>query len=283
MKFLVMIFFFALSALCLGQEPFQAIRPFADNAEKVERKDDLVWNKWDTENFVVLSLDKSQGLKLKGLLEKTKDSVSKRWSLGIFKFPTPCKVMCVPSQELLSKLFNIDSPHVEIRRDANGNVSLCAIWMTFEDVDYLPFLVSSVCVADGICPNKQSWAVQRGISCLNKPLDQIRVDISDLDSFNSKIFDMTKEKWLVLSSKDKQKFDSESLVACLLLRKEFGGVAFSKFVSESPDKTSLVKSLYGFKDLDHFESVLERYAKNLSEDIRKGRTPDSYLMVISDY
>ena len=278
MRLLATVFFLIFSSFCFGDEASQAIYPFTD--KKINQEDSLVWNKWDTENFVVLSLDKSQGLKLKALIEPVKKSICENWFLDVPSLPIKCKIMCVPDRELLAKLFNIDAPHVEVRRDAEGKVSLCAIWITTEDLELLPFLVCSLCVADDICLNKQIHPVQRGISFLSKPLDYTRRDIVEPGQINSKhLLSMTREKWISLTPKEKQVFDAQSAIFCLLLRKEFGGELFARFASSPNQDESSLRLIYGFKNLEQLDSVLERYSGNLVKDIHRGIVPDNYLTI----
>ena len=278
MRLFAAVFFLIFSSFCFGDEASQAIYPFAD--KKSNQEDGLVWNKWDTENFVVLSLDKNQGIELKNLVETVKDSVCENWFLDVPSLPIRCKIMFVPNRELLAKLFNIDAPHMEVRRNADGKVSLCAIWITTEDLDLLPFLVCSLCVADDVCLNKQSHLVQRGISFLSKPLDCTRRDIIEPGQINSKnLLSMTREKWISLTPKEKQVFDAHSAIFCLLLRKEFGGSLFARFAASANQDESSLRLIYGFKDLEQLDSILKRYSENLIKDIDIGIVPDDYLTV----
>jgi len=278
MRLFTAVFFLIFSSFCFGDEASQAIYPFTD--KKTNQEDGLVWNKWDTENFVVLSLDKSQGLRLKNLVEPVKNSVCDNWFLEVPSLPVRCKIMCVPDRDLLAKLFNVDAPHVEVRRDAEGKVSLCAIWMTTDDLGLLPFLVCSLCVADDVCLNKQSLFVQRGVSFLSKPLDCMRRDIVETAQINSKyLLSMTKEKWISLPPKERQVFDAQSAIVCLLLRKEFGSELFARFSSSANQDESSLRLIYGFKNLEQLDSILERYSGNLLKDIRKDIVPDGYLTV----
>jgi hypothetical protein len=278
MRISAAVFFIIFSSFCFGDEASQAIYPFTD--KNINQEDGLVWNKWDTENFVVLTLDKSQGLELKDLMEPVKNSVCDSWFLDVPSLPVRCKIMCVSDRELLAKLFNIDAPHVEVRRDAEGKVSLCAIWMTTEDLDLLPFLVCSLCVADDICLNKQSPLVQRGVSFLSKPLDCMRREIVVPGKINSKyLLSMTREKWISLSPKERQVFDAQSAIFCLLLRKEFGSDLFAQFAASANQDESSLRLVYGFKDLEQLDSILKRYSENLIKDINRGIVPDNYLAV----
>lgn len=278
MRLFAAVFFLVFSSFCFGDEASKAIYPFAE--KKANQDDGLVWNKWDTENFVVLSLDKSQGLKLKALVEPVKSSVCENWFLDIPSLPVRCKIMFVPNRELLAKLFNIDAPHVEVRRDAEGKASLCAIWMTNEDIELLPFLICSICVADDVCLNKQSLLVQRGVSFLSKPLDYTRRDIVEPGQINAKhLLSMTREKWISLTPKEKQVFDAQSAVVCLLLRKEFGSELFSRLATSPNQDESSLRLIYGFKNLEQLDSILKRYSENLIKDIYRGIVPDSYLTV----
>jgi hypothetical protein len=78
--------------------------------------------------------------------------------------------------------------------------------MTIGDLEFLPFLVCSVCTSDNVCLNKQSHLVQRGISFLNKPLNSIKRDIAEPGKINSKN---------LLSTREKMDFSSSQRKGCL--------------------------------------------------------------------
>ena len=65
----------------------------------------LVWNKWDTDNFTILSLDQSQGKYLHENIESMKTWILRRWGISEkLQFSAECKIMCVPTKELMKKL-----------------------------------------------------------------------------------------------------------------------------------------------------------------------------------
>jgi hypothetical protein len=236
---------------------------------------DFVWNKWDTKNFIVLSIDKSQGLFLKRYVEDVKISFQERWGLKKYDFSTQCKILCVPDNKFLFKFFNIEQSHAEVKKNSEGLFS-SAIWVSYEEIDKIDYLISSVCL--DVYSSK--FFVKRGIIKLeNKSIESLKNSLSNFNEINiNEVLETDENKWLSLSSDQKEKFDNAAAVLCLLLRREFGIDKFSLFVNSKQEADDIV-SIYGFSDLESFSKTLNRYAKNLSEDIKSGRTPNKYLIL----
>lgn len=246
---------------------------FAEDSTKTAAHSDMVWNKWDTDNFIVLSIDQSQGLYLKKNIESIKVDFEKRWGLENNRFETQCKLLCVPDDNLLVRLFNINEPRSETRRSPEGKILVSAIWMNFEDSNNLSYLVAPV-ILDNVA---NSLFVKKGISKLEESLSNIRSDFKEIDPIDfKKLISTTEDSFYKMSLEEKNSFVKSSAVACLLLRKEFGIKKFSKFIA-SRQAESDMKSIFGFQDLDSFSKTLNRYSKNLSEDIKNNKTPDDYL------
>lgn len=245
----------------------------------LETKEDLVWNKWDTPNFIILSLDKSQGLQIKEDIENIFSKFTKKWGVELTQSKKQVKLICVPNEEYLFKLFNIKEPHCEVRYDSNGDVSLCAIWIDYNNFSKISEFLSQVFLCDGFSEHNYSFLVQKGISCLEKDVDAIKSNICNLEEINlNYLFDLNKQKWQSLNDKEKQKLEKQMCTVCLFLRREFGDRLFIKFLSKTQSSQSLF-STYGFKDNDQFVSIIRNYSKNLVEDISNNKTPDKYLKI----
>ncbi len=246
---------------------------FAEETANQTAPSEMVWNKWDTDNFIVLSIDKSQGLYLKNNIESVKSDLEKRWGIKNNKFKTQCKLLCVPDSNLLNRLFNISDPRSEVRRDSEGKVAVSAIWIDFKDADNLSCLVAPV-VLDN---SHNSFFVKKGISKLEESLSTLRSDFKELTPIDFKeIISIKENSFDKMSLEEKNNFIKNSAIVCLLLRREFGIDKFSQFVT-SKQSESDIRSIFGFKDLDSFSKTLNRYSKNLSEDIKNNKTPDDYL------
>jgi hypothetical protein len=245
---------------------------------------DLKWHKFNTKNFVVLSIDESQGEKLANNIEKVKKMSLSRWGIKEETFSAECRVFSVSDKFLMKKLFQLDSSKVEIKRN-QGKIVLSIIWLMPDDIA-VP--ISEVCYAEinQKYNNKISYCLLRGMCLLNGSVDSIRKKLnykSGYVYYSKNLFGMTFNKWEELSIESKQLFDKESIILCLLLRKEFGEVKMHQFFeaekSLSPEES--LKFVYGFSDYKQFDSSLMIYMKDLCSDIIAGKTPDLYLEVKS--
>lgn len=244
-----------------------------DMQKVISPSEDLVWNKWDTANFIVLSIDKSQGVYIKNNIEKFKLDFEKKWGLEKNNFSLPCKILCVPDDKLLGRFFSLDLPRAETRKDSDGSLS-SAIWSDFNRLnDNINQLIGVVCLEH----SKNSLLLKRGIPLLEKSLDLLKSDFSEAIEIDvKKMFGANREFWVSLKSEDRDNFDKSAALICLFLRKEFGIAKFEKFISSDQSESSL-KSIYGF-DWETFSKTLKRYSENLSNDIKNQKMPDEYLM-----
>lgn len=269
--------FVLIAVLMLLALPSRAVpQQIVPLIEKSALKEDLVWNKWDTTNFIVLSLDREQGLLLRDTIERLRGSVLNSWGLNSGDSLVRCKLVCVPDRKTLGKLFNIESPKFEVRRSADGKVSVCAIWIDYESLRVLPSLVASVSVADSVAPSKVSPVLQNGIVALSVSTNRTREILGVNSAVDSKsVFGMTAEAWA--SVKDREGLGRKCALICLMLRKELGRDAFSRFAASTQDEES-VRRILGFDGYKELSKTLDRYSLHLAEDIKNGRTPDGYLV-----
>jgi len=268
--FKLLIFTFVFPSISISADTPSVAWP--DTQKTISPSEDLVWNKWDTANFIVLSIDKSQGVYIKNNIEKFKLDFEKRWGLEKSNFSIPCKILCVPDDKLLGRFFNLDLPRTETRTDSDGSLS-SAIWSDFNRFNYnYNQLVGAVCLEH----SKNSILLKRGIPRLENSLDFLKSDFSEVIEVDVKsALNADREYWLSLKSDDRKKFDKNAALICLFLRREFGFAKFKKFISSDQSESSL-RSIYGF-DLDNFSKTLKRYSENLSNDIKNQKMPDKYL------
>lgn len=252
----------------------------------------LVWNKWDTTNFTILSIDEAQGKYLFENIEQMKKWALTRWGLPDIKFSAQCKVLCVPNKDLMKKLFRLENSQGEIRRNQDGSLSLTVLWLVLDGkpAEVIPPSLTMVCLAELEQSQRMRvpfWAV-RGMSALNGTLPQIRNDLSALGGhlgkddrmyFGTKLFAMTEDEWKKSDGELRMLYDRQAAALCLLLRKEFGQNNFHKFMSTNSSEQDL-NNVYGFRGYDEFNRTFERYMLNLSRDIQGSRTPDDYLQIL---
>lgn len=234
---------------------------------------DLVWNKWDSENFVILSLNKAQGQRIKSEVEHIRSSFFGELGVSVPQAKSACKIVCVPDAASLKNLFGLDGSHWETKKDSSG-VASSAIWLNQEEMEVFPFLLLSVCLEDAFPDGK--WCVLRGSSLLGNDSDRLRSLFKEIPK--SKVEDLlraTKESWQKMKPEQRLEFDKASAAMCLLLRREFGRKKLANFFVEKDPVSSL-----GFGDNLEFDKTLARYSENLSSDVRNGLTPDKYLILI---
>jgi hypothetical protein len=266
-------------ALLLGFDPPPIEDPLIKN---------LVWNRYITTNFTILSIDNDQGYWMKNNLEDIKIWCLTRWGFSDIKFSKECRIFCVPDKNLLKKLFNLDSSKIEIRKK-NDEIEITAMWLVLDDKPskVLPIYLTEIILAEFESSNLVKlplWS-KKGMSSLNGMIDDIKLDLSNLS--NVKIYDIQtilnmNEQQFVKLGQDKQKlFINQSVALCLLLRKEFGELKLHSFLKTSFQSGSneSVKKVLGFKDYSDFEKTYVRYINGLSKDITNKVTPDSYLQI----
>lgn len=251
---------------------------------------DLMWNKWDTENFTILSLDAEQGRYLYQNIEQMKKWVYARWGLPDVKFSAECRILCVPNKELMKKLFRLEASHGEVRREG-GKIKMSVLWLVLDQKpsEVIPpsLTVISMAELEQTQQYKVGYWAQRGMSLLNGTLPQIRGNLGALAGpmsrddkvyFSAKLFSMTEEEWTKETPDRRQLFDQEAAALCLLLRQEFGQKNLHRFLATSQSEQDFVTT-YGFNGYTEFDATLKRYMQNLSTDIAQNRTPDKYLQI----
>ncbi len=236
------------------------------------------WYRWTTKNFIILSLDQKQGIYLFNNIEDIKKSILAKWGLPDINFSSECKVLCVKDQNLFKKLFNLDQSKVEIREN------LDVLFLLLDGPPHQTFIpyFSEVVLSEFF--NKYNLKLNiwtRGMSLLTQPVSNIRKDIVSLHNQNlfsaKEILEMTQKEL-----RDKNLFDCQSEVLCLMLRKEFGQRKFHtllKSLGKGKSAARCFNEIYGFKSLEQFDVKYKQYIKDLSSDIKNSKTPDSYLEI----
>ena len=269
-------FLFAALALCVPCFAEEAVRAILIEPEVVSKKENFTWNKWETDNFIILSIEKDHGLSLKRSIESIKDEHSERWGLAKSNLNAKCKLICVRDAEMLKKFFGVDSPRAEIRKDESGKISTSAIWLDSKSIQELPSLVAFICASDGSLGANRLY-IQRGISLLSLPPEKVKSELSQAGTVNfSEISSCSSDKWFGLPPQERS--DRKSALVCLMLRKEFGQERFLSFLYSAQNQEA-IGGVYGFKDASEFNSTLNRYSENIGRDIGKGATPDSYITI----
>jgi hypothetical protein len=249
---------------------------------------DLKWHRWTTNNFVILSIDKEQGDYLFNNIENIKEEAVSKWGIKNSVFDNRCKIMVVKDKGLFEKMFRIDETRVEIRKNSDESTQ-AIIWCL---IDGSPIDVPvSVAVSKAHFASQKDygcfWA-SKGMSLLAQSLPDIKAGAKRVNGFiaedkpmyfGKSIFNINRSQYKKLSVEHKQLFDDETVLLCLMLRKEFGQVKFLSFIEEAGrgDVEKSLKEVFGFNDFSDFDVSFKTYMKDVSRDVLDDKTPDSYL------
>jgi hypothetical protein len=240
------------------------------DANKIDTTD-LVWNKWDTDNFIILSLDKNEGYKIYRQVEKIKKESLSRWGLEDYNLKEKCKIVCVFDKKYLKNFFRLDDSYVEVLKE-NGEVVSSSIWLDKKDIlnDEIFYVL--------ILQSDLKWWVKRGLYFLKNDVDFVKNNIQeDLEDF-SNIINISEDDWKKLSLEDKNKFDKTASIFCLFLRKEFGQNNFLKIINSNQSESDFEK-IIGFKNYEQINDIFKRYKNYLYKDKINNKIPDDYLKI----
>jgi len=254
------------------ENPKQTLQP-----EIPEDLKGLVWNKWSTKNFIIISIDKNQGLFLKNNIEKFKSQLFDSWGIKDVDFKGECKVVCVSNKKLLKRIFRLDDSKFEVRKSENGDIS-CVIWFSLEEKnnDFPIFELMQVCSTQLEAELNDSVPLfcKRGMGLLSENFESIRTRLleNNLDKISFNDISSKKEQDLK-NQKEMNDFDVSSAVVCLLLRKEYGQDNFLNYLH--------TKNIgeFGINNIEKLNEIINRYYGHLMEDLKNNKTPKDYLQV----
>ena len=245
----------------------------------------LVWNRFQSDKYTILSLNADQGKYLFSNIRKMQTWAMTRWGIPDQDLTVECRVLCVPSKNLMKKLFNLEQSHYEVRRNKEGKVEQLILWIVLDGTpaETVPMALTAIASADLGIP---FWA-QRGMSVLNGTIPQIRTGLGSLNGplntnqtmfWSKAIFTMTEEGYKKESQEKRDLFDQESAALCLMIRKEFGQTNFVRVVKSTGGETAL-KDVLGFDSYSQMDATYTRYMGHLASDIVQNKTPNSYLQI----
>lgn len=250
--------------------------------------DDLQWNRYTTNgNFVVLSIDDNQGKWLAENLDRIRSITLSKWGLETFDSKAEVRIFCVPSHDLLKKLFSIEKPRIE-KRD-----NLTVVWLVLGNdlsQDMSAYLDETIFFDYEQNTKKElPFWFKRGATLLANNANHINDELKELkNSFDSnkllstdRLFKMDPEAFDKESQENKQLYDRQAAVLCLMLRKEFGVVKMKSFLEISP-RQGVEKSLqliYSFNGVNHFSKQYVHYLRDLCSQAIQDKILASYLEV----
>lgn len=236
---------------------------------------DLQWNRYETANFEILSIDKTQGDYLVTNIEQLKSWICLRWGFKDVNFNSKCRVVCIPTKALFVKLFGSQDSCYRV------DDKQAVVWLSLEDSHWktsiVPKLLTEICLQniERQTGRKFPLWVHSGTAMLDIDLPQIRQNLGNINyiytkdlkvSWSKEIFTMTPDTLNKQNSVVKVWFDPECAALCLMLVKEFGLQKFNQFIASSDPEIAL-QTVYGFKSYDDFNLNFKKYMYNLSCDI----------------
>jgi hypothetical protein len=277
MKRMIFVLCFLCSSFSFGQE--QVPYPLQDGPKQTiipeipEDLKGLVWNKWSTNNFIIISIDKSQGLYLKNNLEDIKSNLIKSWGIKDINFKGECKIVCVSNDKLLKRIFRLENSKFEFRKNENGEIN-CVIWFSLENTSDLPVAeFMQLCISQLEIHNNDVFPLfcKRGMSVLSQNFEDSSSKLlgKNIEKISFKDIFSKKEQDVV----DWNDFDIKSSVACLLLRKEYGQDNFLNFLNSKKLEE------FGIINSEKFDEIINRYYRNLIDDLKNNKTPKDYLQI----
>ena len=246
----------------------------------------LKWNRYTKDNFVILSIDNSQGEWLNKNIETIKKWCIIRWGFteNSDKPKKECRVFCVPNKNLLKKMFGLEQSKVEIRRKSD-QIDMTVMWLVLDDepLRNIPSYLTQICLAEFEEKNKklslradQENNVRQQVASLSEVVKK------DQPIFASdKMFTLTEDEYFKETGEYKKIFDKQAIVLCMMLRKEFGEAKLQGFLrlSNKNDFQNVLHVVYGFSGFNHFDKQYIRYTRDLTADVSGGKTPDSYFEI----
>jgi hypothetical protein len=271
--------------------PLPAIYEGAFKVSDDPQLKDLVWHRWTSGNFTVLSLNDQQGEYLAQNANSIKNWILTRWGLPDVPLSAEFRLLCVYDIELMNKLFRLNRSRVEVRKDNGRDIYIGWLLTDGSPEQTLPLPLTQVFLSelDQTYNLGLGFWVKRGFGMLNLSISNIRQEIVILyqhiqaqkKMYSSEIiFNMDKDTYNKLSRENKSLFDRQCMALCLLLRKEFGQEKLHKFMrTRSGDPQQLLQEIYLFKNYEQFDDSFFRYMRDLCVDVVNSKTPDSYLII----
>jgi len=248
---------------------------------------DWKWYRFVTDNFEVLSIEKSSGEAITRRVESLKTWANNRWDFEDRPYQHKCMILCVPSKEIFKLWFRQRNIAPKITKSKNMDGSdrtVYAIYIAGVDrylTAKLPEQVGRVNLMDYEIAHQSNirlghWA-HVGMSALNNDLATVRKMLGTEYDPGSVQRVFAPDMPVIEDSTDAYRRRAAAL--CLMLRKlHGGGSAFKSFVLQSAaNGADNALKVYGFEDYEHLDSNYTTYVRNLSYDIDHRRTPDMGL------
>lgn len=264
------------------------VYPYGASVPSDPELKNLEWNRYTAGNFTILSIDNTQGKWLNDNIDKIKSWCLTRWGFPDVALTRECRMFCVPNKALLKKLFALEGPKAEIRKD------MTVIWLSLDEAPAksIPPQLTLIALAEFEAKYNVSigWWFKRGSAQLNGTVPEIRVSVAGLADMlkkdqplyvSEKMFTMTEEDYMKETAENRATFDRQAVALCIMLRKEFGEAKLQGFlrISSRNNSQDVLKVVYGFSGYSHFDKQYIRFMRDLTSDVLNNKTPDSYLEI----
>jgi hypothetical protein len=263
------------------------VAPAFAEVTKTPSIENLKWHRRTVGKFEILSLNDEQGKFLQKNLPQIKKWALTRWGFQNIPMTANCRIMCVPNDELMKKLFRIRRSKSEPFRDHEGKtIHVAFLQLDDRPVNSVAGPLTTVFLSEIEKKHNHKlgfWA-HRGMNKLNATVPKIRSDFLEFKKskkrFSAKELLKMKEKdWRGLVEKDRDLYDNQCMAMMLLLRKEFGQRNLHSFLGTNIKNPKAIWEVYGFSGYREFDESYKRYITDVTNDISKNRTPDDYLII----
>jgi hypothetical protein len=271
------------SSLAFAADPLLPDEKDVSITSNVDIKN-LQWNRYTTDNFTILSINNKQGKWLYNNVGQIKKWCLSRWGISNYNLKQECRIMVVPSKDLLKRFFNLDENHVEFR-EKDGKPEIVAVWLCLEEdkkeqiIDDIPRIISSILIRDiMISKNLNKKFIEVGFSLLNQSMDKIKNTIDETDEFNLDFLKITDEEYNKLNQSLKESYNKNSLIFCLMLKKEFGEFNFLKLMFLKESNIKSIEKIYFFNN-EQLENSTDRFFNDIKNAIKNKKIDNRYLKV----
>lgn len=251
---------------------------------------DLAWNRFETQNFEILTISKEHGEKLQGEIEYMRRWIFDRWGMKQNDLSVKCKILVVSDRATYVKLFGKETPMHRIERDGK-NIKSLTIWCWADEhwfVSTLPAFVTEVLMAEfeSVHGVRLPLWFRRGMLVLNRNVPDIRREVGAVAQtytantgifWTSDLMTMRPETLAQYDVGNQTLYDRESAVFCLYLMKTHGRKKMLDFVNASmadPEKALVVLGMANRQQLD---TAFNEFMYRLSTEAATGSTPVSKL------
>lgn len=244
----------------------------------------LQWNRYVNKNFVILSIDDRQGRKLSNNILDISSSFFSDWNLDNEELFNECRIFCVPNDNLLKKLFDVESSKVEIRKNEEGETDINVIWVSLNNNNeevLSPYLTRVIFFNSKL---NLPWFFIRSAEILNSTKEEKNLILNSIVLFYEKehfscsdLFSVSFSDYSSFSKEDKLKFDSQIVVMVLMLKKELGSLKLSSFLKSKNKLDDKLSKIYGYDGLKEFQVKYDMYFHDIAEDAKNNKVPLIYL------